>query len=578
MSEKQSREIKQPFQKGRRAFLSESFKLFKLFWCSKERTRAFLLLGVVTFLLAAFTALEGVTTYWQRGIYDALQNYNLKTFIWMLQLFVPLASTLIVLFICKHFFQVLLQVRWRQFLTQQFTQKWLTDKRYYLLQFTMQETDNPDQRLAEDLEHVTSSGLSLFVSFVGALLTLLVFFGILWNISGPFIFNLWGITVHIPGYLVFAAFFYALWGTLLTKRIMRPFSPLYIALERCEGSFRYALARVREHGESIAFYHGENSEKSALKNLFQNVATAALTIARKMIGVNLWLSFYGQLAIVLPFLLMAPRYFKEHLAIGILIQVASSFGSVQGAFSVIVNNYPALIALKASVLRILAFDAAMEKISRRHCLIKRTEVKKEKIGLQNLLLQTPSGQTILDIPRKTFDAGQSALIKGPSGAGKSTLLRALAGMWTFGSGSIEMPKARTFFIPQKPYIPLGTLRDALVYPQKSKNFKDAALYDVLDACGLPHLQGRLDDYGFWMQILSGGETQRLAFARLLLWKPAWVFLDEATSALDSKMEARMYKLVKERLPDATLLSVGHKPTLDAFHTQIWNLGTSAPKK
>lgn len=558
-----------------RDFLKDTWTLLKLFWRSSQKKTAFGLLGIVIFLLASLTALEAIFTYWQRALYDALQQYDWGQFTWLLKLFVPLASLLIVLFIGKHFVEVLLKTKWRQFLTQQFVQKWLTDKRYYLLQFTMLKTDNPDQRLAEDLEHITSTGLSLFVSFVGAFFALFVFLNILWTLSGTYPVSLGGVSFNIPGHLVLAAFVYSVVGTYFTRRIMRPFPPLYVALERTEGSFRYALARVREYGESVAFYHGEEREDTKLKGLFAHIYSATIAIARKMIGVNLWLSFYGQLAIVLPFLLMAPRYFKEKLAIGILIQVASSFGNVQNAFSVIVNNYPTFIALKASIQRILAFDAAMEALSKARTHLQLITHKKKTVVLKNLTLQTPEGKVILKVEDQTLEEGTSVLIKGPSGVGKSTLLRALSGMWPFGEGAIIRPEKRLFFIPQKPYLPLGTLREALAYPQDAASFNDKALCDVLDACGLAHLKERLSTHAFWTQILSGGEAQRLAFARLLLFKPDWAFLDEATSALDGKAEAQLYQLVQKRLPRLTMVSVGHKPTLDAFHQKSWHLAAGS---
>jgi putative ATP-binding cassette transporter len=544
------------------------WRFLGLYFRSSEARFAWALFIGLILAMMLFAGLEGVANYWNRDLYNALQQYDQPRLIYLLKLFALLASALIITFMGRAYIESFLEIYWRRFLSHHYISLWLSEKRFYLLQLIPGDTDNPDQRLSDDLYYITINTLTLFTKMMQSVFTLVVFLGILWQISGPLSFSVGGYTIYVPGYLVWVAFAYAVFGTLITGKTVRSLLPLDIERERREGDLRYALARIREHSESIAFLKGEEVERNISFGFVNNLVHTTRLIIRKMLGVNLWLSFYMQISIILPILFMAPRYFREKLAIGILMQAVGAFSSVEKAFTVIVQNYPAIIEWKASMMRLLTFELKMHQ-AQPHQDIVHKQHDKTDIVIEGLRLKTPSGEDVVHVPDRTLATGESLLITGPSGTGKSTFLRALQGMWSFGTGKIMAPKASFFFLPQKPYLPLGKLADVLTYPRASKTVTQSEMRQVLTDVGLKGLCSDLSTEAFWPHVLSGGEQQRLGFARLLLSNPDWVFLDEATSALDEASENHLYALLKKRLPKATIISVGHRATLKAFHQRVW---------
>ncbi|TGW14680.1 ABC transporter ATP-binding protein/permease [bacterium NHP-B] len=543
-------------------------RIFLLYFRSHESRWALSLFAMLIASMVAYSAIHGAFSYWQRAIYDSFQAYDLPQFRFLMIVFVGIAAINIIIFMARAYIESLLKIFWRRFLSHHYISIWLSDVRYYLLQLMPGDTDNPDQRLSDDLLYITTNTLTLFTKIMQEVFTLIVFLGILWQISGPLSFSLWGYHIVIPGYLVFVAFFYAVLGTAITKHVMKPLLPLDVEKERREGDLRYALARIREHSESIAFLNGEAKEKKTTDGFVHNLYLTTRIIMRKMLYVNFWINGYMQVSIIVPMLLMAPRYFGEKLTIGILIQVLSVFRSVENAFTIIVQNYPDIIEWKASLTRLIAFERTMHQPLPHKNIVYQSHEKPELV-IHNLTLTTPAGKKIQHVGDKNLAPSASTLIKGPSGIGKSTLLRALQGMWLFGEGTIDYPAARFFFLPQKPYLPLGKLKEVITYPQEARAFSSTLLVQVLEDVGLAHLKTRLEDEAFWPQVLSGGEQQRLGFARLLLANPSWIFLDEATSALDEPSEHALYQLIQTRFPKATCISVGHRPTLEAFHQDVW---------
>jgi putative ATP-binding cassette transporter len=465
----------------------------------------------------------------------------------------------------------MLQIRWRRWLTERYLDRWLSARTYYRMQLTDRATDNPDQRIAEDLSGLVATTLSLSLGLLNALVTLGSFLVILWTLSGSFTFSLFGAERVVPGYLVWVALIYAIGGTWLTHLIGRPLVGLNFQRQRVEADFRFSLVRFRENAEGVALYGGEAGEHANFMERFKAVFDNWWEIMRRQKKLTWVQSFYGQLAVIFPYVVVAPRFFSGAIPLGGLMQTASAFGQVQGSLSWFIDAYTRLADWKATVDRLTGFDSAMRQTARDAAVspgITPCESDSGSVEAQDVRLDLPNGRTLVAETDLELARGEPTLITGVSGSGKSTLFRALAGIWPFGRGKVCMPpKARTLFLPQKPYLPVGRLRSVLAYPSAENAFDDRQLRDALRDCELGALTERLDEAQNWALILSGGEQQRIAFARAILHAPDWLFLDEATSALDEAMERRLYALLKERLKDTTLVSVGHRPGLAAFHSR-----------
>jgi putative ATP-binding cassette transporter len=464
-------------------------------------------------------------------------------------------------------------------MTGYYLRRWLSNQAFYrmeLARFSNGTTppDNPDQRIQEDLNLFTEYTISLSMGLLNALVTLVSFVGILWTLSGGFTFSVAGHPYEIAGFMVWAAIAYCIGGTVITHYIGRPQIPLNFQQQRFEADFRHHMVRVREYSEAIALDKGEPVELAHLDRRFLDVLGNYLRLIRAQKNLIWFTTFFGQAAVVFPLLVSAPRFFSGAIQLGQLMQIASAFGQVQDSLAWFVENYSSLAAWRATTDRLTSFEDSFAAQAR----AERPEVVTSAAGLvtHDLTLSLPSGAALLSDVSLRVAPGDSVIVKGPSGSGKSTLFRAFAGIWPFAKGTVELP-ADTMCIPQNPYFPDGSLRDALAYPEPAHRYSEQALHKALEAALLPQLVQRLDEHDAWSQKLSGGERQRLALARVFLKEPAWVLADEATSALDEPAEQSLYQRLAElvRRRGGALISIGHRPALDAFHGRRWQLQKEA---
>jgi vitamin B12/bleomycin/antimicrobial peptide transport system ATP-binding/permease protein len=554
-----------------RRVLRDAWGMGYPYWFSEDRWAARGLLLAVISLNLGIVYINVLLNKWNNAFYDALQDKNWTVFLHQIGRFSWLAGIFIILAVYQTYLNQMLQIRWRRWLTDRYLRAWLADGAYYRMQFTAGEADNPDQRISEDIPMFISSTLSLAIGGMRAVVTLISFVAILWGLSGKLSIPIHHSTVTIPGYLVWAALVYAIVGTWLTNRIGHPLVRLNYDQQRYEADFRFNLVRFRENAEGIALYHGESDELRTFRGRFASIISNWWSIMRQQKRLTWLTAGYSQAAIIFPIIVVAPHYFRGQILLGGLMQTAAAFGQVQDSLSFIVSSYTDIASWRSVVERLAGFQSALDRTRMQAATgtaIQRTEENSEGLTMNGVQLDLPNGRPLMAGVNLSVSQGDSALLSGPSGAGKSTLLRAIAGIWPFGHGELRVPSnARVLFLPQKPYLPVGTLRDVVSYPSQSGAINDETLREALEAVELPDLAGRLAASGNWALELSPGEQQRIAFARALVHKPDWLFLDEATSAVDESTEAHLYRLLRERLPVTTMLSVGHRSTLRPFHAR-----------
>ena len=564
-----------------RDFIAAVVDLARPYWSSEERWAARGLLAIIVAMNLGLVYVNVLFSNWNNRFYDALQQLDFKRFSHELGYFCVLAAAFIVIAVYQTYLTQMLQIRWRRWLTDRYLGEWLGGHAYYHLQLGAYRSDNPDQRIADDLQLFVEATLTLTLGLLSSVVTLASFATILWRLSGTIDIPLGARHLAIPGYMVWAGLVYALCGTWLTHRIGRPLIGLNFQQQQFEANFRFSLVRLRENTEGVALYGGERQETHNLQERFGHIVRNWWAIMKRQKRLTWFTAGYNQAAIVFPILAAAPRYFSGAIQLGGLMQTAQAFGQVQGALSWFVTAYGQLAQWKATTDRLTGFRAAMSAAKQRAAAsgIDRTTTGQHALALHDLRLELPNGVPLQAGISAEVHPGEAWLVTGPTGVGKSTLLRAIAGIWPFGRGSIEIPgEGRTLFLPQRPYLPIGTLRSVLSYPEPETAFDDDALREVLTACGLPRLAGRLDESRHWALELSPGEQQRIAFARALLQRPQWLFLDEATAALDEAGEAHLYGLVRQRLPHAALVSVGHRSGLAAYHAKRLEFGRSVPSR
>jgi putative ATP-binding cassette transporter len=583
--------------RGLGPFLKDAWMLTKPYFRSEEKWSAWALLVTIVVLSLSMVGMTVVLNFWNRAFFNALQEKDWDSFITLLFTYKRIDGTLmpgfvgivivyIVVAVYRSYLQQWLQIRWRRWLTAKFVDEWMADRAYYRISVgtgvhgeAPLATDNPDQRIAEDLRDFigdsitgTTGVLSLGLSLLSNVVSLFSFLTILWNLSGSV--TVLGVTIE--GYMVWVALGYSIVGTWLTHMIGRPLAMLNFRKQRLEADFRFALVRLRENTEGVALYGGEAEEKRELAGRFSLVMANWWELMKRTKALNSLLFGYDQIAGIFPFVVAAPRYFSGAVPLGALTQTADAFGNVQGALSWVVTAYSSLAVWRATVERLATFHRAI--VAARAAAgqgISATVAPGADYRLSDLTLRLPDGTALLENADLALHAGTSAVFTGRSGSGKSTLFRALAGIWPFGSGAVEKPAGRTLFLPQRPYLPLGTLRHAIAYPAIAADYTDAAFEAALRGAGLPELIARLDEEDRWTQVLSGGEQQRLALARALLLKPDWLFLDEATANLDPQAEAELYAELRARLSATTIVSISHRPTVDALHERRIVLDRSA---
>jgi len=547
------------------------WRLASPYWRSEERASAWALLAAVVGLNLASVYMLVQINAWYNEFYNAIQNYDQPGFVALLWYFLFLAAIYILIVVYQSYLNQMLQIRWRRWLTGAYLDRWLAGQTYYRMQITGTETDNPDQRISDDLKLMCDQTLDIGLGLMNAVVTLASFVVVLWALSGPARMSLAGTEIVIPGYMVWAALMYAVIGTWLVNLIGRPLVKLSFDQQRYEADFRFGLMRLRENSEGVALYRGEIGERARFSARFGQVFANYWRLMNRQKKLTWFSNGYNQLAIVFPFVVAAPRYFAKEIQLGGLMQISSAFGQVHASLSYLINAYPLIASWKATVDRLTGFEAKMRDTEHLASAADRfvfEHGEAASLSTRGLTVDLPGGQRLVSALDLEVKPGEAVLVSGASGVGKSTLLRALAGVWPFGSGSIRLPeRTRLLFLPQRAYLPLGTLREAIWYPLAPR--ADDPLFDrVIDRCGLSHLRARLDETDQWAQVLSGGEQQRVAFARALLVRPALLFLDEATSALDETSEATLYALLGELLPDTTVVSVGHRSTLRRWHRTV----------
>ncbi len=530
------------------------------------------LLGVIlinfvqTYLLILFNE-------WQGALFDSFQNMDAAAFWLLVTTFLFLAGNWVVFAVTEYLFGQYMLIRWRRHMSREYVSDWLRDDRHYRIQFLGERADNPDQRISEDIRTYVTNTYSIASSLFSTFLTLAAFVQLLWGLSTLFTvaeghgFIVW--LTSVPGFLVWVCLAYAVFATVVGHLIGRPLIRKNYHKERTEADFRFGMARLREYSEQVALLDGKGAERTSLFRKYDDQVDATLSLVRTTRDFRIFNFSIGQMTDVLPYVLVAPAYFAGVGSLGGLQQTAGAFSRVQGGFTAFLDLYEQLAAYKAAVNRVNGFRAAMADASDlagaarpiAHAAVADTDVE-----VKGLILALPGGKEISRVETLRFLPGETALVTGASGSGKSTLFRAIAGIWPFGKGRVEVPQGKEIMLlPQRPYIPLGTLRAALTYPGEAGAFDEVEIADAMRAVGLGHLLPRLDETAHWAQALSGGEQQRVAIVRALLKKPDWLFLDEATAALDEPMEEEVYRVLRERLRGATIVSIGHRQTLRGFH-------------
>jgi putative ATP-binding cassette transporter len=537
---------------------------------SEDRNAGGALLLIIVAIELAVVGLAVLINQWNNAFYNALQDRDWNSFVNQLAYFCLLAASFIVLKVYQLYLNQWLQVRWRRWMTQAYLQNWLANANHYRMQLQGDAADNPDQRIAEDIQLFVVRTLRIGLGFLNSVVTILSFVVILWGLSDAAPLHLFGSTVNIPGYLVWAALIYSVAGTLFTHLIGRPLIKLIFTQQRFEADFRFNLVRTRENSEQIALLAGEKAETGRLIDRFQRVVNNWFEIMARQKKLTFFTAGFDQVSVVFPYIVVSPAYFAGQVQLGALMQTASAFGSVQSAMSFFVSAYSELAEWGAVIQRLTGFNAAIDQA--RVSAETKTGIRRiagdSKAGIQlhDVSLRLPTGASLVSDVQTAFGTGRNTLLTGPSGSGKSTLFRAIAGVWPFGRGTIAIPAdAHVMILPQRPYFPVASLATAITYPAEPGTFPNETLARTLETVGLPALAKRLNEEAHWNRMLSLGEQQRLAIARAILQKPDFLFLDEATASLDEDSEAALYEILRTQLAGATIISIGHRSTLAAFH-------------
>lgn len=577
-------------------FVRLAWRLSTPYFQSEERWRARGLFAAIVVLNLAAVYMLVLMNDWNRLFYDSLQNKQADVFWAQLLRFTYLAFAYIVIAVYKFYLTQLLEMRWRRWMTSNYLQRWLAGHAFYRLELARyaaaaptadgqarnegRPADNPDQRIQEDLNLFTSHSISLSMGLLNAVVTLVSFVGILWGLSGGFAFDWGGTSFNIPGFMVWMAVLYCIAGSVAAHYIGRSQIALNFEQQRVEADFRHNMVRVREYSESIALDKGEPVVQGQLDLRFGRVLSNYLLLLRARKRLIWFTTFFGQAAVVFPFVVAAPRFFSGAIQLGELMQIASAFGRVQDSLSWFVDNYSALASWRATTDRLTGFAAALDEHPA-PTLARQQTTDNDHLTGERLSVGLPDGRPLLAPFDLALSAGERVIIRGPSGSGKSTLLRVLAGIWPHANGALALPsdfEQEAMFVPQRPYLPHGRLRDALSYPDVADRFSDEQLRAALVQANLKALGARLDDEDAWQHRLSGGEQQRLALARVFLRRPRWLFADEATSALDGPTESQIYErlkvLVQER--HGAMVSVAHRPAVDQYHDRAWNIQKQDP--
>jgi putative ATP-binding cassette transporter len=565
----------------KRSFLGKLWALTAPYFTSKEAPVAFTLLIAVIAMVLAIVYVNVQLNTWYGDFQNMLQTkdlhlvsvefagrrlFTLDYFFFLIGKFALIVFPAVILSVYSTYLRQTLTIRWRRWLTERFLGLWLEKRAYYRLQVHGGGTDNPEQRIEDDIASFTDITLQLIIGIINKTVTLITFVSLLWILSGPISFPLFGMAITIPGYMVWVSVLYAVVGTYVSYRIGRRLVRINFQQEQYRASFRFGMSRLKENAESVAMYRGEADEQRGLMGQFTRVWMNWWELMNAQKRLAWFQQLYGQTGGIFPILIIAPRYFSGVIDFGTIFRISQAFGQVSDALTWFMDNFVALAEWKATVNRLIGFVETMERVKAEEPGIAVAASEAGKLEAQNVNLALPDGRVLIEGMSATIEPGDRVLISGTSGSGKTTLFRALAGLWPFGKGQIRVPQnIKSLFLPQRPYLPLGSLRRVLAYPAGPEALTEGDMHAALDSVNLEHLKDRLDEEGNWSMTLSIGEQQRLAIARVLLQKPDWIYLDEATAALDPANEQRMYQLLAERLPNATVLSIAHRPEVAKYH-------------
>lgn len=546
--------------------LKAFFLMLKSYWGCKDSIKSWILLVVIISLTSGSVYIATSINSWYKEFWDTIQNYDIDGFKHQLIIFVILASIHVVVSVYNAYLKSCLAINWRTWLTGKTMTRWLESDNYYKLQLADKNTDNPDQRIAEDLNMFVSSTIVLIIGTATDLAMMISFGVVLWQLSSAVDITVMGMSIHLPdGYMCYLALLYAILGTALTFYLGKPLVKLNFRQQRYEADFRFSLIRVRENSESIALYKGEEEENKYLRQSFSDLVAnyIKLIVCTKRLG---FLTLgYSQTAVIFPMLISAPLYFAKIITMGSIMQISSAFGRVQDSLSTLVSNFTSWASWKSVVDRLALFYLSMEEVEKLRCIA--IEKNATKLEVRDLQIKSPRDKLLLDHVNLDLSSGESLLIRGASGCGKSTLIKALAGIWPYTQGQVRyLNEAKVLFLSQKPYLPQGSLRLAASYP--SAPIEDGRTEQFFKLVGLEHLIPHLDEVDTWSHILSLGEQQRVAIVRALLNQPDMLFLDEASSAMDEQSESLVYDLLNQYLPHCIMISVGHRSTLIAKHKLV----------
>ncbi|WP_416430814.1 ABC transporter ATP-binding protein/permease [Piscirickettsia salmonis] len=548
-----------------------TWQLVKLYWQSDQKKTAYFYLITLLVLTLFLVAMSVAITYWYKHFWNAIQDYNKSLVFELVFVFIGIAAVFVITAVYKFYVQASFGVRWREWLTCHVIDIWLQGQSYYYIENFDEYTDNPDQRIQEDVNQFVALTTSLFLGVVDAIVTLFSFITLLWILSGPLVFNLgsWG-PISIPGYLVWIALIYSLIGTYLTHKIGKNLISLNFRQQKKEADFRFNAVRIRSNAENIALYQAEEQEKAGIFKSFGKVIEITLQVINREKKLLYFTAGFNQISIIIPLLAALPMYFAKLIQIGGIQQISSAFSQVENSLSFFVNSYTSIAQWRAVVLRLTTFMNKMQVVEHKYADVKKLE-RAEHAALtvmtDDLTVYTQTGHRLLTDLNVVFKPGEDYLIKGPSGVGKSTFIKALAGIWPFASGGVKLPAGKKImYLPQRSYFPLGSLREVLLYPGNIAA-DDRQLCSLLDEVGLPRLKYGLDEIKNWSEILSLGEQQKVAFIRVILAAPDWVFLDESTSSLDRDNERTLYRLLKEKLPSCSIVSVAHRESVADYHDE-----------
>jgi vitamin B12/bleomycin/antimicrobial peptide transport system ATP-binding/permease protein len=553
-----------------RSTLAIVWRIAAPYFRSEDKLAGRVLLAAVIAIELSLVLINVLLNQWNNRFYNALQEKNWDGFVREIAIFSLLATFYIALSVYQLYLNQWLQIRWRRWMTTTYLSQWLHNANHYRMQLQGDAADNPDQRITDDVKLFVDQTLNIGVGLLSAVVTLASFIVILWGLSSASPLHIFGHEFDIPGYLVWGALIYAIFGTALTQWIGSPLVNLDFRQQRFEADFRFNLVRVRENSEQIALLQGESAERQRLSERFGRVVDNWYAIMTRTKRLTAFTASYSQAAVIFPYILVAPAYFADKIQLGGMMQTASAFSSVQQALSFFVSTYRTLAEWRAVVARLDGFEMAISSANTLATKADSIDVVastgSNQIDLEQLLVRLPNGKPLVAADGFSIRSHERTLVTGPSGAGKSTLFRAIAGVWPFGSGSIAVPaRATLMMLPQRPYFPVGSLKAAIAYPAEASAFGSDRVGDALISVGLPQLASQLEEEAHWNRMLSLGEQQRLGLVRALLHAPQYLFLDEATASLDEASEAALYLLLEEKLPAATIVSIGHRSTLEAFH-------------